>query len=459
MRTSTSTSERRVSKPRRNRTPLRQPGLDQGELDRLVFKAGTDESPSQVLPLEGQPAPTTSPLFTPITGVTGLSVQFADDGNTTCVVNLGSAERATTSGGPGMVEAEAKMVPLLAYTEGTIGARRESADNVSNALQVKAHNDENEACEHTSSTGTGVYATQSIAAEREKAGVQVNIEVARPPSGFDDAPADLYPRGPYDPMMEADQEDMQVDFSTPMDKDDDESDTGFGVLSNTTFHPLLTYQPHLYGHGLNIEQDDPIIEDFGSGLGADSVMEDAMPESRNVAVPATATRTVQPFAWVPPSTSNAFHAIFPGLPFARTQMTTGIDDCVPVFQHIDPYGVDKTNSEDTRVQQVASPQDIARPFVLDGTYSMEGGLPKEPQLVYAKHSPTFRSSVFPRQTTSHPSFLSPSPPMSKVDPAPLSSRRPTEVHKAEVNDLEGEVCSEPAVAASVQPEVTPPRYV
>ena len=43
-----------------------------------------------------------------------------------------------------------------------------------------------------------------------------------------------------------------------MDKDDDESETRFGLLSKTTFHPLLAYQSHLYGHGLNVEQDDPL---------------------------------------------------------------------------------------------------------------------------------------------------------------------------------------------------------
>ena len=458
MRTSTSTSERRISQPRRYRTPLRQPGLDQGGLDQLAFKAGTDESPSQLLPLEGQSAPTTSPLVTPITGVTGLSVQFADGGNTTCVVNLGSAERAVTCGGPEMAGAEVKKVPLLAHTEGTIGAWRESADNVSNAPQVKAHSDENEALEHTSSTGTGVYATQSIAAEREKAGVQVNIEVARPPSGFNDAPADSYPRDPCDPMMEADQEDMQVDFSTPMDKDDDESDTGFGVLSNTTFHQLPPYQ---YGHGLNTEQDDPIIEGIGSGLVGDSVMEDATQEPQNVDVPAIATRTLQPFSWVPPSTSSAFHAIFPGVPFARTQMTPCIDESVPAFQHgtLDvPYGVEMTISEETRIQQVAPPQDVVWPFVSDVAYpslSMEGGLAQETQFVYAKPSPTLGPIVVPSQTTSHSSFPSPSPLTSRVDPVLISSPtgRPIEVHKAEVKDFG------PAGTASVQREVPPPRCV
>ena len=461
MRTSTSRSDRRVSKHIRVPTPPQQSGIDQGELIQHAFKTGANETPSQVLPLEVQSAPTTSPPATPITGVTRPSVRFADGDNTTCVVNLGSAERATTSGGP---ETEAKKVPLLAHTEGTISASRESADNVSDVPQVKTHSDKNTAFVHTSSTSTSVDATQSIAAEMEKAGVQGKNEMARPYSGFNHAPTDSYPRGVYDLRMEADHVDMQVDFSTPIDEDDDESDTRFGVLSNTTFHQLPPYQ---YGHGLNTEQDDPIIEDMGSGLAGDSVMEDATPESQNVDVPATATRTLRPFSWVPPSTSDAFHAIFPGVPFARTQMTACIDESVPVFQHgtLDgPYRVDTTIPEEARIQRVAPPQDVVWPFVLDGAYpspSMEGGLPQEPRFIYAKPSPTSGPSVVPSQTTSHSSFASPTPLTSKVDPVLISSPTgtPIQVHKPEIKDFGGEVCSEPAGTASVQPEVPPPRYV
>jgi hypothetical protein len=91
--------------------------------------------------------------------------------------------------------------------------------------------------------------------------------------------------------------DMQVDFS---DKGDDKSEPSFGVLSNTTFHPFLAYQPHLYSHGLNIGEHEPIIEDIGSGLVADSVMEDPRAEFREGVVSVAATRTLQPFYWGPP---------------------------------------------------------------------------------------------------------------------------------------------------------------
>ena len=381
-------------------------------------------------------------------------------------MNLGVVVRATASSAPEIEEAEIEEVIQLVHSEGAIGASRESIDNLGGILLMKAHSDENEAYVHASSTGTGVDATQSIAAEREKARYQVN-EMARQLSElFNDNATYSYPRGPYDPSVEADQEDAQMDFSTLI-SDESESGAGFDVLSNTTFHPLLIYNPHLYGHDLNIEQDDPIIEDIGSGLAGDSVMEDATPEPQNVDVPAIATRTLQPFSWVPPSTSNAFHAIFPGVPFARTQMTPCIDESVPAFQHgtLDvPYRVDTTIPEEARIQQVAPPQDVVWPFVLDGAYpspSMEGGLPQGPQFVYAKPFPTPGPIVVPSQTTSHSSFPSPSPLTSKVDPVLISSPtgRPIEVHKAEVKDFEGEVCSEPAGTASVQPEVPPPRYV
>ena len=444
-----------MSKRRQIPRPPRQSIPDQGELFQHSFKADANDSPSHVLPPEGQSAPSTSPSITPTTGVTGPSVQFADG-------DLGPVVRMTASSGPEIAEAEVEKVLQLVHTEGAVGASRESVDKVSIAPQVKAHSDKNESHEDTRNTGTGVDGTQSTAAEREKARNQVN-EMARPPSGFNDASTDSYPRGPYDPRMEADQQDMQMDFSTPMDKDDDESVTGFGALSNTTFHPLLTYQPHLYGHSLNVEQDEHIIEDIGSGLGVDSVMGDATLESQNVDVHATATRAPQPFSWVPPSTSGAFHTIFPVVPFARPQMTACIDESVQVFQHRTlngPYGVDTTVSEEARIQQVAPPQDTAWPFILDGVYpspSMEGGLLK---FVYAKHSPISGPSVFPGQATNHSTFPSPCPPTSRVD-VPVSSptRRPIVVHMEDVKDLEGEVCPEPAVTASVQRAASPPRYV
>jgi len=148
------------------------------------------------------------------------------------------------------------------------------------------------------------------------------------------------------------------------------------------------------------------------------------------------------------------------------QMAAFIDHSVPVFQHRThngPYEAGTTISEETRIQQVAPPQDIARPSVFYGAHpspSVEGGLPKDPQFVYTEHSPT-EPSVFPGQTASHSSFPSPSPPTSRVGPVPISSPtcRPREVHEERVKDLDGGVCTESAVTARVQRGASPPRYV
>ena len=462
--TSSSRSKRRASQYRRTDTPPLQSGLDQEERDRLAFKASPIECPSQVFPLQDKSAPTTPPSVTPTTGDHGPPNQVADGDHTPCVVNLGPVEQVAMAGGPEMAAADIKRVPLLAHAEGAIGASREGVENASD---FKADGEKIGADEPTSSICTGSDTTQSIVTEAEKARLQFS-EMARPPSGLlHDTATDSYPRGPYDPWIGADEEDVQMDFSTPMDKDDDESDTRFGVLSNTTFHPLLTYQPHLYGNGFNVEQDVPIVEDIGSSLGADSVMEDATPKSRKVDVRVAATRSHQPFSWVPPSTSDALHALFPGVPYARPQVATFVDDSAPGFQHCtlnNPYGVDTTISEETRIQQVAPPQHIAWPLVLDGAYpspTVEGGLSKGPQFGYAKHSSSFGPSVFPSQTASHSSFMFPSPLTLRVDPVPISSPtcRPIEVHQEVVKGLEGDVCPEPAVVANVQRETSPPRSV
>ena len=69
----------------------------------------------------------------------------------------------------------------MADNEGAMGALWESVDNVSAVLLLKAHSNGKRATIHTSSISTGVGATQSIAADSEKARVQVNTEMARRP--------------------------------------------------------------------------------------------------------------------------------------------------------------------------------------------------------------------------------------------------------------------------------------
>jgi len=467
MRTSiaSSRSERRASQHQRITTPLRQSGLDQ-ELDQHVFKASSIEPSSQ-----GRLAPIMPRSVTPASEVHRPSIQLADNDNAICVAKLEMVEREAISSGPEMAKVGTKRLPLLVppQIESAIGVSQERADKASGAPPIEAHNDGNGPPKYNSTASTGVDATQSVVAVGGKAGVQVNTEVARVPSGLVvDAPTDSYPRGPYNPDLDANQVGMPVDFLNPLDKEGDKAEPSFGVLSNTTFHPLLAYQPLLYSHGLNVEEDDHIIEDIDAGFVADSVMEDARTESREAAVSVTATRTLQPFSWGIPTTSGAFHAIFPGAPFAETQMTGFINDSMPVFQHrtrSGPYAAETTIHEETRMQYAAPPQDITWPFVVGGVVhplpSVEVGLSKELQSSYATYSPTSGPSVFVSQTTSDSSFPSPSPPPSRVDPVPgsPSTCRHIEVHDEEVNDLEGEVVPEPVITASAQREVSPPRYV
>jgi hypothetical protein len=440
-------SEPRISQHLRITPLLRQSGHDQEELDQRtanllerlgashsqddsshVVKASATESSSHV-PIE-------SPSVTSTTEVHGPSLLFADGDNTTCIANLGLA---------------------LPRTEGAISAPWETVE-VGGPSHIEAH------CDVNGTSTTGVDATQLIMAEREMARVEVSTEMARVPSGsLDQAPTDSYPRGPYDPNMEA-QVDMQVDLLIPLDEDEDESDSEFGVLSRTTFDPSLAYQPQLYNHGLSTEEDEPIIEDIGPGFVADAVMEDARTECWEADVSATAPKTLQPFSWVPPSLSGGFHTGFPGVPFAHAQMTAFTSTSADVFQHHthnDTYTVDTTNYEETALQQIAPPQDIAWPFVSDGVQpwpspSVEVGLTKEPQSVHATLSPTSVPSDFASQTTTRSYFLLPSPPPSKIDPVPVapSTYRPIDGHKEGAKGLDGEVDPEPAVAASVQREVS-----
>jgi len=483
-----STSSSRVQgdlvEPRLHRriTPLRHAMLDQTKLDRheddlfgslsvqhTPLNDSATESPSHILSPKGELALGASPPATPTTPIHRASVQFADGVHTTCVGNPGLLEQAAVPGGPEIKEAGIQGIPVLTSprNEGAISASQGKVDEIRGAALVEAHSDPDIPQIYASTTGTGVCATRSTVAEWEEAGVRVNTEATRPPSRPPvDGHTDSYPGSPYDPNMEVDQVDMQVDFSGPMDKDEDKSEASFGVLPNTTFDQLVNYsaQPLLYSHGPSTEEGDPIIKDVGPTFGADSAMEDERTEPPWKAdVSVTATETLQPFSWVPPSISDAFHATFPGVQFARTQMTT-FNNSLPVLQYrplSDPYTVDTTTSEDTRLWQVASPQDIPWPLVSDGVHpspSVEVGLSKEPQPFYAKHSPTHVLSAFSRQTTSCSSFHPPSPPMSGVSPVsvfpPLFGS--IEGHKEGVKAFEGDVDSESAV---VQREASPPRYV
>lgn len=359
-------------------------------------------------------------------------------------------------------------MPLLALprAEGAISVSRESLDKVRGAPVIEAHSDENRPTAYT----TGVDATQLIVAEREKARVRVNAEVDGLLSGLRlllDAPTDSDPRVPYDPDMDADQVDMQVDFSISVDKDGDEVEPWFGDLSNTYLDPSLAFQPLLYSHGPNIEQDDRIVEDIGPGFVADSVMEEARLELWMADASVTATQALQSFPWAPPSVSDASHTIFPGVPSSLTQMTAALKSSEPVFQHRmlnDPYAVNTTIPEETRLPQDTPLQDIAWSFTADEVHPsppVEVRLANEPHSAHARLSPTPVPSVFTSQITSHSSFPPLSLPTSRVDPTPVSPStcRPIEGHKEGVKALEEEIDPEPVVAVAVQREASPPRCV
>lgn len=441
MRTSTaSPREPRASQPRRV-IPPRHSGPDQSELDRHEDNL----LGALVVP---HPQGEESPTF--------------DDS-----AIISSSRVLSPKGNPGPVVSLSVTPPR---NDGAISASPENVDEVSGAPVIEAHSDSKDQPVNISTTGTDVGAPQSTVAEREEAGVRANTEVesssSMPPV---DAPTDPYLRGEYDPNMEIDQVDMQVDLSCPMDKEEDKSESWFGVLSNTTFHPPLlpTYsaQPQLYSHGLSIEEDDHIIDDLGARFVADSVMEDARTERADISV--TATETLRPFSWVPAHISDAFHATFPVGPFAPTQMTALFNDSVAGFQHHlldDPYVADTTISEETRLQQVVPPPVISWPFFSDGVHpspSVEVGLSAEPQSVYAKYPPTSVLNPFAGRATSCSPFPPLSSPTLNVGPVPVrpSVWRPVEGHKKPAKDLDGEVHPEPAVAASGQRETSPPRYV
>ena len=102
--------------------------------------------------------------------------------------------------------------------------------------------------------------------------MRLKAEVAGLP--FEDAPRNSYPGGQCGLDTGAGQVDMQADFTTPMNENEDEVELPFGVLSNPTFDPLFSCQLYLYGHSLGAQRDEPIVEDTSPAFAADSAMED-----------------------------------------------------------------------------------------------------------------------------------------------------------------------------------------
>jgi len=258
----------------------------------------------------------------------------------------------------------------------------------------------------------------------------------------------------------AGQADTHGGFSIPMDED--ESEPSDCDLSDITFDPLLAYHPHSHSHSLNIQQDDLVSEHIGL---ANLTVEDAGREAWKATASATATESLQPFLWTPPSASGALCGIFPGVPSGQT--TALVNDSIHVIDSPvpgNPCAVGITTSEQAELQHAAPPQDITWPFVLKRIHpllSVTVELSKEPELFIPRTSPTPVSNIFASQATSHSSFPSTSPSASRAGPIPASpfTCRPIEGHNGEVKGLSIEVGPEPAVAANVQHKASPLRCV
>jgi hypothetical protein len=359
--------------------------------------------------------------------------------------------------------------PLLSasgadYTTSASGEGADGSEGLkcdTSAPTAEGHDDENEVCTHTDVVGlAGLDVTPVIAAE----GVTDRVgDEARLPSELVH-PGTHTPGFPYDLDTEAGQVGMQSDFSIPMvDGNEDKSEPSFGVLSNTTFDPLLAYQPHSYSHGLNIEQDDSIVEDIKPEFVADSTMEYAGMEWKADA--SVTTETPQPFSWIPTSVSGAFHTIFPDV--QSTRMTAFVNTAMHVLEPpmlSEPYAMGATISEGARFNQVAPPQDIPCHFVSDGTHPLslvQGEIFKGPEYIVSS-LPTIPASHIPAsQTTSHSSFPPTSPPMSRGGPIPISpsTRGHIGTHEGRVMDLDEEMGPKLGVAAGVQHEAPPSRSV
>ena len=323
---------------------------------------------------------------------------------------------------------------------------------------VGAHGDKDGLHEHTSSNELG--ATRLLLAQREVG--QAGTEVATLPFGLPSM--NSYRSHSYDLDTESDVGDVQGEFSIPMDEDEDEVEPAFGVggLSNTTCDRFLAWHPDLYGHSLNIQQDDHVGEDNSA---MDLAMEDAATEAR-IAIPSvTATESLQPFSWIPSSVSSAFHASFPGVPYQQTAaLVNGPTHVIESPTLGNPFAVDMTISEGGGLQYAVHPPDIAWPFVPNGTDplpSMEVEMFKELEHFIPRPSPTPVPSIFASQATGHLSLPPTSSPASRAGavPASPSTCGPIGEHNDEVKGPSREVDLGLAVVDSVQHNAPPLRCV
>ena len=363
--------------------------------------------------------------------------------------------------------------PLISGADCTDNASGEGVDRSegvkcdSSPPTTEGRHDKNELRTHTDAIGpAGLDATPLVVAEGMIARVG---DEARLPSGLVH-PGTHIPGFPYDLDTGASQVRMQGGFLMPMDEDEVESEPSFGVLSNTTFDPLLVnqpqphyqphYQPHSNSHYFNIEQDDLIVEDIEPEFVADLAMEDAGMWKAEASV---TTEARQPFSWMPASVSDAFHSIFPDIP--STQMTAFVHPAMHVLEPSmlsDPYAMCPTIPEGARLQQVAPPQDTPCQFASDGTHpspSVGSELFNGLEYIVPTLSTIYASNVSVHQTTSRPWFTPTSPHVSRAGPIPVppSPRGYIVTHTEEVVDFDEEMGPKLGVATNVQHETSPLR--
>ena len=123
--------------------------------------------------------------------------------------------------------------------------------------------------------------------------------------------------------------DMDADFSVPMVEDQVELQFG------TTFHPhYYDCQPSSYNEGSSEQRNDIVLEDSIPGCAEDSAMEDAEPETQDVADMATVTGMVQ-FPSAPlfvPSSEYVSPSGASPWPCGETPADAFVDSLTPIFE-------------------------------------------------------------------------------------------------------------------------------
>ena len=178
-----------------------------------------------------------------------------------------------------------------------------------------------------------------------------------------------------------------------------------------------------------------------------------------------ATETLQPFSWMPPSVSGAFHPISLDIP--SSQMTAFIHPAMHVLEPpmlSNPYAMCPTIPEGARLQQVAPPQNTPCHFASDGTHpslSVGSELFNGSEYIVPTLSTIYVSNVSAHQASSRPWSPPTSPHVSRAGLilVPPSTHAYTMTHTEEVVDFDEEMDPKLGVVASVQHETSSLRCV